>query len=238
MNSIIEKNHNGYLFRIFNKYHEIAYAQIGLSGLCAEIEFPSDWHERQAAWVRLGFGFFKFAFSFPWKWVVPDEYQCSGPTYGFTFFERTIHLHWGKCKGTRDDPIKIIYLPWDWDFYRHTILNIHQNYYCDARELKEPWNPPDEVKQTYDYTYTLNSGEVQHRKATVFAEEREWRWHWFKWLPYPRKIQRTLSISFDKEVGERTGSWKGGVTGHGCALLPTESLEQCLRRYERNVKHN
>jgi hypothetical protein len=88
------------LIRVFSKnWGEFAYASFGLSGLQCEIEFPSDWHERRAAWVRLGFGFMKLAFSFPWKWVVEDHHQCSGPTYGFLFFADGLHPSLGQMHG-------------------------------------------------------------------------------------------------------------------------------------------
>ncbi len=35
-------------------------------------------------------------------------------------------------------------------------------------------------------------------------------------------------------VGERTGSWKGGTIGCGNDLLPGETMEQSLRRMERD----
>jgi len=43
-------------------------------------------------------------------------------------------------------------------------------------------------------------------------------------------------VKFSDEVGERTGSWKGGVIGTGSEMRPGESPEQCLRRMERERK--
>ena len=61
---------------------EIAYASFHLRGPCAVFESPSDWHEHQRAWVRLCFGLFTVAFSFPWYGKVPpDEGQCSGASF-------------------------------------------------------------------------------------------------------------------------------------------------------------
>lgn len=74
------------LLRLFKNYSEhsyveVSYIKLGISGLECNIEFPSDWHEDARAWFRLGLGFFSLGLSFPWKWVVPDNYQCSGPKY-------------------------------------------------------------------------------------------------------------------------------------------------------------
>jgi hypothetical protein len=43
-------------------------------------------------------------------------------------------------------------------------------------------------------------------------------------------------VVFSAEVGERSGSWKGGCIGCGYDLLPDELPEECLRRMERDRK--
>jgi len=69
--------------------------------------------------------------------------------------------------------------------------------------------------------------------ATISVEEREWRPRWFKWIGLFNKIRTTIDDDFDAEVGERSGSWKGGTLGCGYELLPKETPLQCLRRMER-----
>jgi hypothetical protein len=203
-----EREDQSWLIRFFAGWSEVAYIKLGLSGLQAEIEFPSDWHERRAGWVRLGFGMFKVCFSFPWPWTVPDDYQCSGPTYGFNFFGDGLHLHWGKQHGKRDDPFTIIKMPWQWRHREHKVLS-------------EP--------ESHPYTYTLRSGEAQERTATIKVESRLWT---RPWLPYKR-LSRSINVEFSGEVGERSGSWKGGCIGCGYEMLPGESPFETLRRMER-----
>jgi len=207
----IERDYRGYLVRVFAGWSEVAYARLGISGLQAEIEFPSDWHERPAGWMRFGFGLFKVCFSFPWPWTVPDDYQCSGPTYGFNFFGDGLHLHWGKSHGKRDDPCTIVKMPWQWRHREHRILS-------------EP--------ESYPYTYTLCSGEVQKCIATIKAESRLWT---RPWLPFKR-LSQSIDVEFSSEVGERSGSWKGGCTGCGYKMLPGEVPVDTLRRMERERK--
>lgn len=200
------------LHRFFSDgYSEIAYIKTGLSGLQAEIEFPSDWHENRRAWVRLGLGLIKICFSFPWKWVVPDEHQCSGPTYGFQFYEDLFWLSYGKRKGSRNDPVITVYMPWAWEHREHKILT-------------EP--------ESYPYNYTLRSGEVQERIATIKVETRKWTRYW---LPFKR-ISNYIDIEFSDEVGERSGSWKGGCTGCSYEMLQNETPLQTLRRMETERK--
>lgn len=206
-----ERERDGYLIRAWWKYVEVAYLSLGLRGLQAQIEFPSDWHEDRRAWVRLGFGLFTLAFSFPFRWVVPDDHQCSGPTYGFVFFQDGLHLHWGKCHGMRTDPMKIIQMPWGWRHRKHEVLG-------------EP--------ETHAYRYNLRSGEVQERTATIKPERRIWT---RPWLPY-KKERRYIDVEFSAEVGERSGSWKGGCTGCSYEMLPTDTPLTALRRMETERK--
>ncbi|MGE4193041.1 MAG: hypothetical protein AB7E51_06610 [Pseudodesulfovibrio sp.] len=201
------------LFRVFRDWTEIAYIKFGLTGPQAEIEFPSDWHEVPRAWVRFGVGFCRFAFSFPWHKIVPDECQCSGPTYGFYFFEDYLVFSWGKAKGKNSDPRKHFRMPWGWRFVEH-------------KKHTEP--------ETHPYRYIMNDGEVQEREATIYKESREW---WRPWLPC-KLYRESINIDFSDEVGERTGSWKGGVVGCGYDMKDGETPLDTLRRMERERVFN
>lgn len=201
-----------YLIRFLTeKWTDVAYIVLGLNGLQAEVEFPSDWHEHRQGWVRLSFGLFKICFAFPWKWTVPDHYQCSGPTYGFQFYEDLFWILYGKSKGTRDDPLRTIYMPWAWNHMKHEILS-------------EP--------ESHPYVYQLKSGELQHRTATIKVERRTWTRYW---IPVKR-VSRYIDIEFSDEVGERSGSWKGGCIGCSYDMLPEETPVQTLRRMELDRK--
>lgn len=210
MRLMLQRERGGWLVRMFGADGEIAYLVLALRGLRAEIEFPSDWHEHRRAWVRLGFGLFTIAFSFPWSRTVPDDYQCSGPTYGFLFFDDGLHLHWGKCKGMRNDPMTVLAMPWRWRHQEHKVLS-------------EP--------EQHKYRYTLRSGEVQSRVATINVESRLWL---RPWLPF-RKLSRYINVEFDDGVGERYGSWKGGTLGCGYEMQPGEAPLDTLRRMEREL---
>jgi hypothetical protein len=45
--------------------------------------------------------------------------------------------------------------------------------------------------------------------------------------------RKVIDIEFNDEVGERSGSWKGGTIGCSYAMLPTDTIESCLRRMEK-----
>lgn len=148
-------------------------------------------------------------------------------SWGVYWYGNSINFHWGnKHMSWR--------MPWDWEHVRHEVL------FPSGQFLKPPkdsWDTEDgRLIEVHPYTYVLKNGTIQKRLATVYAEEREWRWRWFTWLPYPRMIRRSINISFNGEVGEGTGSWKGGTVGCGWDILQGESMLDGLRRMEKERK--
>lgn len=205
-----ERERRGLLIRMLWKWIECAYIMFAARGLQAEIEFPSDWHERRMGWVRIGLGFATIAFAFPWKWTVPDEGQCSGPRYGFSFHGDALWLHFGKMTGRSRGPRRYAAfdMPWAWRHRKHEVLS---------------------APESHPYNYRMRSGEVQERIATIKEERRLWT---RPWLPYKRE-SRYIDISFSDEVGERSGSWKGGVLGCSFDMLEGETPLTTLRRMEQ-----
>lgn len=199
--------------------------------------------------IRLGWPNIYFKMRLPRPYA--RQFGEFGPNYGFTFHRDDVHLNWG-------DKCKIVHFPWDFDWVRTSLLMADGTWMHELggnlRRLDFPNYPlaPDERRgcmamsyqdvkklmwrEEYPYLYKLKSGEVQERTATVSVEEREWRWRWLKWLPLNRKIRRTIAIEFSDEVGERSGSWKGGCTGCGYELLPQETPQDALRRMEAERK--
>lgn len=168
--------------------------------------------------------------------------------WGFSLCSDTwsaVHLNWGEHT-------RIVHLPWEWDWFRTSYLLddgtwLHElrsdrpgvnpkspfkdNYehyrsICDARERHE-WS------ETHPYRYVLRSGEVQEREATISVKEMEFRRRWLRWLPLAARVSRSIDVRFSDEVGEQTGSWKGGTVGCGYTMLPGETPIACLRRMER-----
>lgn len=207
-----EREPNGLMLRArSSNYVELGYLSLGLQGLELTVEFPSDWHEHKRGWLRASIGIAKLCISFPWPWVVEDHYQCSGPEYGFKFYEDLLWLRYGKAKGTKDDPSIAIYMPWHWKHREHKVLS-------------EP--------EAHPYIYKLKNGTVQVRVATIKVETRKWtRW----WYPF-KKLSKAIDVTFDDEVGERSGSWKGGCIGCGYEMKPDETPLQTLRRMELERK--
>ncbi len=161
-----------------------------------------------------------------WKREPHEIMESWGPYY----FENSVVWTWG-------DYVKFFHMPWDWDFIKCEVQR------PDGTWVKEvnSWDggePDGRWEGSFSYSYTLKSGEVQRRTAKVHVDRREWRRKWLRWCPVLAKVRTSIDITFDGEVGERTGSWKGGCIGCGWEMLPGETPEQTLRRMEREREFN
>ncbi len=156
-----------------------------------------------------------------------------------------------KHAATRYKKLRLVSfeMPWSWYHLRHDILDENRDVVLFTKypnfwerlilkrrspDFLESWRPKERactrVSKTFDFTYTLKSGEVQKRRATCHLERRTWCWRWIPWI----KTQIiSMNVTFNDEVGEKSGSWKGGCIGCGYDIQPGETMEQCLRRMEK-----
>lgn len=164
---------------------------------------------------------------------------CSLPQYGFNFAQNSLFFYtggkfdksWGQVT---QGGCHIWDLPLVSYVFDHHRIKDKKGKWVDMNKI-DSWDFKKDKAQSkdYPYTYTLNSGEVQHRIATVTEECRQWH---RKWLPFIKMKKVVIDIRFNDEVGERSGSYKGGTTGCSYYLLPNETVEQCLRRMEKERK--
>jgi len=169
------------------------------------------------------------------------ESECDCPKWGISYHSNMIWIHLGG-KGNMNGGSKwyTIHMPWDRTWVRTSMLKKDGTWEDETRKNKKNIHRSEWDDQWYTefhpYTYILKSGEVQNRTARVRVSEREWRMRWLVNVPLFRKIRRTIDVEFDDEVGERSGSWKGGTIGCGYDLKPNEDLIECLRRMEKERK--
>lgn len=150
--------------------------------------------------------------------------------WGFYFDPDSLVFSFGKRT-------KRFWFPWMWDHCKTEVMRPDGTWVPYVSEYDGNVLPDGRLIETHPYTYILKSGETQNRMATVYAERRTWRWRMFPWLPF-KKVRQSISIDFDNEIGERTGSWKGGCVGCGWDMLPKETMLQTLRRMEMERKFN
>ena len=155
----------------------------------------------------------------------------NSPTYGLEYHSNTLWWNWGLKSYNWDSP-------WSWDHISHEVMTNDGWVSCINEYLDRGDSSYKDLRivETHPYTYVLNTGEVQKRKATIYQERRTWKWKWFKLLPYPKMVRTSINIDFDDEVGEGTGSWKGGTTGCGYDIKKGEPMLACLRRMESERK--
>lgn len=142
--------------------------------------------------------------------------------------------------------------PWEYNWHSTEILTSGIAQFADViwsdtrkdRKQRDIFKAMEEqnaaaakVSRTYDYRYQLKNGTIQERKATIHVERRTWRMRWWPLLPF-KKVSTAIDVRFNDEVGEGTGSWKGGTVGCGYDMLPNETGFDCLKRMERERKFN
>jgi hypothetical protein len=155
-------------------------------------------------------------------WGVMD-----GPQWGIEASkEFGFQLFWGQRRKSYD-------WPWDW----HTLAYEQQIIAGDEGSWVSVFDWDGQPNsETHPYTYTLRNGTVQERTATISKRRHVMTYRAFKRIGWPKWIKESIDVQFSDEVGERSGSWKGGCIGCSYDLRPGETMEQALRRMERESK--
>lgn len=152
-------------------------------------------------------------------------------SWGVYYFERAIWFTWG-------DNCKSISMPWSYRHIKHEVMRPDGSWVPYVGCYEKDKEPDGRWESTHPYRYVLRSIEVQERAATIYVERMEWRQRWLKWCPLFARKRQAINVTFSDEVGERTGSWKGGTIGCGYELRKGESPLSCLRRMEQEREFN
>lgn len=137
-------------------------------------------------------------------------------------------------------------LPWAWDHLRTECLTkdgkwvLAPSFLLGVDRYVAWEDDPRAFIERHPYTYVLRSGKVQERIATVTVKRWEWTWKISKMigLEFPKMIRRSIEVQFNDEVGERSGSWKGGCLGTCQEMWYGERPVDTLRRMERERRFN
>jgi len=175
--------------------------------------------------------------------LLPTRRECS-----VSIHDGTVWFHpWiDPNEWRRSDPwwrrgVNWCFNPFDWRHIRHSVQcadwsrgTAPYTYWVPFVGTWEQEKQPDGRElMVYPYRYVLKDGTVQDRTATIYVSQMEWRPRCLQWTSLFAKVRTTIDITFDDEVGERTGSWKGGTTGCSYELRPGETPLECLRRMEK-----
>jgi hypothetical protein len=217
-----------------NKYFVFYWA------LCFDISYQLCGYFDNRPRINLDLFFFSLTIILPFRNKWTDE--CDSPKWGIAYHNATFWIYRGG-KGNNNGGSKwwAFYAPWSWQWHRTSALRKDGTWETENRKFSEKQFYNDEkwagilFYETHPYSYVLNSGEVQNVNATIKVEEREWRLHWFHWLPISKK-RKIIDVEFDNEVGEGIYSWKGGTIGCDYEMKPKESPFECLKRMEKERK--
>ncbi len=221
-----------------------------------KLQWPSDgWDQTQ---VRFILGIWRFFLLINlWKAKPHTDIFTEPPEYGISFHDDVLWIPYGKRSFT-------INMPWQWEIVRHDLLlpdgsvywrNVYrdgprqrQNHYSWYEILDGDRSPYKSEQDSclnqvrcadyIDLNHHTKSGMFQPARIRLCGEEREWRWRWFKWLPFPRKIQRTVDCWSDAELGDRAGSWKGGMLGWSVEWEKDESMKSAFYRWYKKWDGN
>jgi hypothetical protein len=187
--------------------------------------------------INLDLIFFNLTLILPFRNNWTNE--CDPPKWGMVIHNNTLWLYKGG-KGNMNGGNKW----WNFDFpfinqewirtsillndntWEHEAKGNNKNFYEDKWKQKQ---------KSWKYIYT-DSYDGEKIPTTIYVEEREWRPKWLTWSSLFANVRRTIDIHFDKECGERKGSWKGGTIGCSYELLPNENPLDCLKRMEKEIK--
>lgn len=144
-------------------------------------------------------------------------------SWGFSVVDGTLHLTWGER-------YKLVDLPFTWwRQISHDVRRPDGSWVPFVGSWEHGKAPDGRHTEMHPYRYLLSSGEVQQRTATIYVE-REMRQ--LNWTPFKR-TKHYIDVTFSDEVGERSGSWKGGTIGCAYEIRPDETPRQCLKRMEQ-----
>ena len=198
-------------------------------------------NQRYAITLALGYGVLHV--KLPFKTKLREG--CDMPKYGIAIHNDTFWIYKG---GFYDESIGQVqdrnsswawYLPFfSYEFDGHWVQDKNRQWVLMGNRHNdgpEAWKfrEVDAYTETHHYQYTLQSGKVQERTATCSIEKRKWH---RKWFPFLTRTSQFIDIEFSDEVGERSGSWKGGTIGCSCEMMPADTIESCLRRMEKERK--
>ena len=169
----------------------------------------------------------------PWKTRI--EETCDAPRYGIDIHGCTFWIHLGGAMDADWHQCNSKWVTWELPWFSQT-FDWHKVWtgqeWVDPEGYSKPY-ADGRLVETHPYTYILQSGEVQSRIADVYMERRQSH---RKWFPFLKKVSTGINVAFDEEVGEKSGSWKGGCIGCGWNIHQGESMLDSLRRMERDRK--
>jgi len=194
------------------------------------ITFYPKWSAPRFTWERHG-----GIICLGWGELFWGFQSMEGPTWGFYWYEHTLVI----CKGKTQ---KHIDMPYTRKCYRSSILlkdgktweheltsegnKLQNKDFWDSEKWKDKrWS------NNFSFIYKSKKfGKVASGVAHVTIDEIEFRIRSCMWATINRRIYKKLWVEFDTELGDESGSWKGGVVGSGIEMKKGEKPSEAFQR--------
>lgn len=170
--------------------------------------------------------------------------------YSFHIFDNGIGFNFGELYQDAIDQwntkTRYILYRWnEWTHINHSVLNLDKSLNKNVTKTSVidgldyyDWVRSDAVEKV---KFRFNDFDGEEIEATCYIEFREWTrgygfWNFLRFFMKNQK-QTTLAIEFNKGVGIRKTSWKGGVIGTGIQFKDDyDSYVQTFLRFADNYK--
>lgn len=186
-------------------------------GLDLNIHLGGYFSDRLAVSFCLGWGQFKIELPI----VASCEHSSDWQQYGVTVSDNGIWFYHGLESN-------VWRLPWfELVFDGHYVIGANGEYVKVTGSSHEFTKNNSIQNHSSEFVYTLKDGTIQKGIATYHQEKRSYH---RKWFPFVKQEYISINVSFDREVGERTCSWKGGTVGCGYDMKNGETPSQTFSR--------
>ncbi len=176
-------------------------------------------------------------------------YSYFNRVWGFSIYENTFQLMWGVQGASEwNFPSALKEKSWfcliPWLSYRpaaHWVFDgngqlVWEEQFKNTQRAKE--NNVKRFELTHQLTprrYLVKDFDGEEIVVRVHQEFRKWErgTSWCSWLSWFMKgiARKTIELEFEKEIGQKKGSWKGGLIATGFKMSPGESVDACVERF-------
>jgi hypothetical protein len=188
------------------------------------------WGKYKARVVGVSYHSDTFFFS---GWEREHESSSSDPKWWHFSVSMPWHSEWGSSEVLSLDLKRVVFREdrkgrlRELRIWRRTSKRI--DHYEEQKAAEEA------NSEKHQYLHITDRGEDQMATATIHVDRMAWG---YRWLPFPFKVRTYIDVMFDREMGNRAGSWKGGTIGCSYEMKPGETPLDTLRRMEADRSFN
>lgn len=226
------------------------------------IGIKSRTEEREYAKIFFQYGHNKEYFLKIPNWIIPAHIEKELNSYSNEYYDRicprnyyittcddSFLIYYGiqDEKGFGQSQCKVFDIPWKrmhfakWSLYHgdgSLAGIIYNDFSCFKKRAKWDFGAKEIIKQSIKpVKIEFKDYDGEDNIVTCYLEERVWT-HGsgiMCWLQYFKKdfVKREVDITYNKEVGTKKNSWKGGIVGTSCKIAPNESILSAFLKYSK-----